>query len=223
MSADVHPRIRGHLADPTEPLWVTEGVRKADAAVSVGLTCIALLGVANWRGTNAVGGKTALPFWEDVALNGRRVFVAYDSNVMIKRPVHDQLVRFGAFLAGRGADVRYVYLPAAADGGKVGLDDYLAGGGRVAELVGQARSEPLTPELPTAADSAPRPTVTPVSLMDGIATFAKWLHLEDRDPLLAVAAAVVANLAPGDPVWLLVVSPPSTGKTEILSGLLPLP
>jgi len=38
-----------------------------------------------------------------------------------------------------------------------------------------------------------------------------------------VAAAVVANLADGDPVWLLVVGPPSGGKTEILQACVPLP
>jgi hypothetical protein len=34
-----------------------------------------------------------------------------------------------------------------------------------------------------------------------------------------VVGAVVANLLPGDPVWLLVVGPPSSGKTELLSAL----
>ena len=44
MDIDVPPRIRGQLADPKVPLSITEGVRKADAAVSVGLCCVALLG-----------------------------------------------------------------------------------------------------------------------------------------------------------------------------------
>jgi hypothetical protein len=37
--------------------------------------------------------------------------------------------------------------------------------------------------------------------------------------VLAVAAAVVANLADGDPVWFLLVGPPSGGKTEILQSI----
>src|SRR5208337_209105 len=44
MVIDVPPAIRGKLADPTVPLWITEGIRKADAAVSAGLCCVALLG-----------------------------------------------------------------------------------------------------------------------------------------------------------------------------------
>jgi hypothetical protein len=71
MVMDVPPRVRAQLGDPTVPLWVTEGVKKADAAVSAGLACVALLGVWNWKGTNTLGGKTALPAWADIALNGR--------------------------------------------------------------------------------------------------------------------------------------------------------
>src|SRR5258708_24630896 len=43
MVMDVPPRVSGQLADPRVPLWVTEGIRKADAAVSAGLCCVALL------------------------------------------------------------------------------------------------------------------------------------------------------------------------------------
>src|SRR5262249_23054861 len=63
MVLDVPPAARAQLGDPSQPLVITEGVRKADSAVSRGLCCIALLGVWNWRGTNGVGGKVALPDW----------------------------------------------------------------------------------------------------------------------------------------------------------------
>jgi len=57
MALDAHPLIHAQLSDPSIPLWLTEGIVKADAAISVGLCCIALLGVWNWRGTNEHGGK----------------------------------------------------------------------------------------------------------------------------------------------------------------------
>jgi len=63
----------------------------------------------------------------------------------------------------------------------------------------------------------------PVDLNSALTTFAKWLHLADTAPVLAVAATIVANLADGDPVWLLIVGPPSGGKTEILSSCAGLP
>ncbi len=135
MMLDAPPAARGALADPAVPLFVTEGVRKADAAVSAGLCCVALLGVWNFRGTNARGGKVALPDWESIALNGRTVFIVFDSDVMEKRAVHAALVRLKAFLESRGGVVRVIYLPPGSEGSKVGLDDFLAAGGAVRELL----------------------------------------------------------------------------------------
>jgi len=108
MMLDVPPMVRPQIGDPTRPLFITEGVRKADAAVSAGLCCVAVLGVWNWRGTNEHGGKVALPDWEDVALKsrsgiGRDVYVVFDSDVMTKLGVYQALVRLKPFLELRGA------------------------------------------------------------------------------------------------------------------------
>jgi hypothetical protein len=51
----------------------------------------------------------------------------------------------------------------------------------------------------------------------------EWLKIKDAAPILAVAATIVANRAAGDPVWLLVVGPPSSTKTEIISSAAGLP
>jgi len=103
MTLDVHPRIREQLSDPSIPLFITEGSKKADAAISRGLCCIALLGVWNWRGTNGQGGKTALGDWESIALNGRRCYIVFDSDVMTNPAVYGALVRLKEFLESRGA------------------------------------------------------------------------------------------------------------------------
>jgi Domain of unknown function (DUF3854) len=102
MVLDVHPLARGMLGDPSMPLFVTEGVKKGDALVSRGLCAVALLGVWNWRGRNGDGGLTALAEWEHVALNdGRRVFIVFDSDVMLKPGVHKALRRVKALLESR--------------------------------------------------------------------------------------------------------------------------
>jgi hypothetical protein len=49
--------------------------------------------------------------------------------------------------------------------------------------------------------------------------FDKWLALESRAPVLAVLGTVAANRLEGDPVWLGVVAPPSSAKTEIINSL----
>jgi hypothetical protein len=61
------------------------------------------------------------------------------------------------------------------------------------------------------------------SLTQAIATFRRWLFLDDPAPVHVAAAALVANRALGDPVWVLLVCAPSTGKTEILSAATGLP
>jgi hypothetical protein len=155
MLLDVHPTIREQLGHPLIPLWITEGILKADAAISVGLCCIALLGVWNWRGTNGLGGKTALPDWEQVALNNRAVYLAFDSDVMTKREVFSALTRLGAFLKSRGAQVHYVYLPSGSGGIKTGLDDYLAAGHNVDDLLALASTELRRPPQETSDAEAP--------------------------------------------------------------------
>ena len=120
------------LRNPNVPLWITEGIKKTDSAISQGLCCVGLLGVTSWRGKNENGGKTALPEWDDIALNGRTVYIAFDSDVMVKPPVRKALTSLGNYLESKGAQVLLVTIP--SDGEKVGLDDYFRTGGKVEDL-----------------------------------------------------------------------------------------
>jgi hypothetical protein len=141
------------IVNPAIPLFITEGIRKADSATSYGLCCIALLGVWNWRGTNAAGGKVALADWEDIALNNRVVYIAFDSDVMTNRHVHAALVRLQAFLTQRGAIVRFIYLPPGLHGEKVGLDDWIA----AREHEGKSAEEIRTDLIALAVDELRKP------------------------------------------------------------------
>jgi len=126
MVLDVPPTCRKNLGNPGVPLFVTEGIRKDDAAASIDLCCVALLGVWNFRGSNEFGGTTALADWESIALNDRLVYIVFDSDVMTKISVYQALARLQAFLESRHAHVQLIYLPSGPDGAKVGLDDFLA-------------------------------------------------------------------------------------------------
>ncbi|MBZ5639168.1 MAG: DUF3854 domain-containing protein [Acidobacteriia bacterium] len=150
MVLDVPALSRPALGNPRMPLFVTEGARKADAAVSRGLCCVALLGVWNWRGTNDQGGRTALADWEFIALNDRHVYIVFDSDVTSKSEVRRSLLRLKAFLENRGAIVRVVHLPSGDGGIKVGLDDFLAAGRTVADLTSLAGEH-----VPLPVDAAP--------------------------------------------------------------------
>jgi hypothetical protein len=58
-----------------------------------------------------------------------------------------------------------------------------------------------------------------MTLDDLVTEFRRHLWLPDPTPLYVVLATVIANHFRGDPVWLLVVGPPASGKTELLSSL----
>jgi hypothetical protein len=62
-----------------------------------------------------------------------------------------------------------------------------------------------------------------MSIEQLVAAVQEHLYLPDPMPLYAVLAAVAANKLQGDPLWLLLVGPPSSGKTELLNPLDGLP
>jgi hypothetical protein len=216
--------IRDMLADPNVPLWVTEGTKKADCGAHYQLCILALSGVDNWRGTNNMGGKTAVADWNDIALNDRRVILAFDGDVARKPSAARALCALAEYLKYRGAKVYYLHLPDTDQ--KTGLDDYLVAGHTVEDLWRLVKPHPPrladdTERQQHPAAPAPKPEPPqPVPPNKALTVFKKWLHMDDTAPVLTAAAVVVANLAAGDPVWLLLVGPPSGGKTEILSACL---
>ena len=130
---DVPLRCREQLRSPHIPLWITEGARKADAAASAGLCCVSLPGVWAWvRRLNAEA-RQVLPDLQRVRLEERKVVVAFDSDVMVKRQVHGALEALAEYLRSQGALSHFAYLPEPEPGLKCGLDDFLAGHA-VAEL-----------------------------------------------------------------------------------------
>ncbi len=176
---DCPPICQPTLANPSIPLWVTEGQKKADALASRGLCAIALLGVWNWRGRNQWGGTTFLADFDYIALKGRDVRLVFDSDVMAKADVRQALERFTEHLQRKGAHVGTVYLPPGPDGSKAGVDDWLAGGHTAQEL--EALLEAPRPEPQPAAPvvellDAPPPAIRrPLALVDGRAYAAAWL------------------------------------------------
>jgi len=139
LTLDISPLTVHLIDDPTAPLVVTEGAKTADSANSRGLCTINLNGVYGFRDKN-----TALPDWEKIALNGRVVYIAYDSDVSTNPRVENAMRRLQIFLQARGAIVKIVYLHSGKNGAKTGLDDFFARGGTVPEMFSLARDlEPI--------------------------------------------------------------------------------
>lgn len=124
MHLDFATGQRELLGDPIVPVLITEGIKKVDAARSRGFCAIGLLGVWSWRGKNDLDGTLALPDWDDIALKGRDIYIAFDSDVAVKASVQEAMKRFRGFLEHRGARPHVVLLPTEGDE-KIGIDDFL--------------------------------------------------------------------------------------------------
>ncbi|SFO34881.1 hypothetical protein SAMN05216207_104634 [Pseudonocardia ammonioxydans] len=85
-----------------------------------------------------------------------------------------------------------------------------------AESIGE-RAEPLALDDARAVVIAPSERA-PADLLAGLLAFLRtWLLMPDVVPLVAaLAVAVGARDGEGDPAWLLLISDPSSGKTEII-------
>jgi hypothetical protein len=56
------------------------------------------------------------------------------------------------------------------------------------------------------------------SIEQVLEVFERWLLLQNLTPVYAVLGTIAANLLPGEPVWLGLVAPPSSAKTELLNS-----
>ncbi len=122
---DCPPACRADVDNPDVPLLITEGIKKADAAASNGLCCVALAGVWNFVGKHDSPYSALLPDWGHIPLRARKVGIVYDSDAASNPSVRLARERLGYILRGLGAHVYYIDLPASAGGSKQGLDDYL--------------------------------------------------------------------------------------------------
>ncbi|BBZ60137.1 DUF3854 domain-containing protein [Mycolicibacterium monacense] len=224
---DIPPGVGDKVGDPSVPLFVTEGVKKADCAAEHGLCCVALPGVWSWRGKNDAGGKTAVADWHDVALNDRRVILAFDGDVARKQSVRQALSALADYLRSKGAKVEYLHLPDTDN--KTGLDDYLIGH-TVEELWRLVKPSPAPLRESTVpngtgaqnyAPAAPEPVAAePITLDQAHTVFRRWLGDDyDTDALDAVLATAAVERLDGDPLWLLLISGSGNAKTETVQAL----
>ena len=150
---DIPPRCYEFLADPERPLWITEGAKKADSLATYGYTALNIAGVWNWRTRNDRGGIALNTDIEEIPLNNRLTYLAFDSDVSVKVPVKRALQRLTSVVARRGGRVKIVLLPGTVEY-KVGIDDFLVRYGveglqRLADeaIDADLDNEPLTPVL----------------------------------------------------------------------------
>ncbi len=117
---DIPPGVdAAMLGDPDKPLWITEGVKKADCGAAHGLCIVDVSGFWEWLwGHRRRHCDFSLPDWSEIFLNRRKVVLCYDN-----QQVRDWIYDLAPFLKDRGARVSCVWLSDTDT--KTGLDDYL--------------------------------------------------------------------------------------------------
>ena len=132
---DVHPSVRPLIDDMSVSVIFCEGIKKADSIISaarregVAVLVIAVTGVWNWLSEHK-----SIPDMFDIPVDGRRVTICFDSDMLRNHSVQGAAARLAEHLLGRGAQVFITYLRDQDDGSKMGADDFLASGGTLAEL-----------------------------------------------------------------------------------------
>ncbi len=107
------------MGDPSVPLAVTEGEKKALALTQAGRPCIGLGGLWSWmREGKPISGLDA------IAWAGRTVTLYPDSDVWKRPDLMQAVYALMRELAARGAAVTVAIIP-GDDGGKQGIDDFL--------------------------------------------------------------------------------------------------
>ena len=118
---------RAALADPTVPLLITEGEKKALKANQEGLAAVAVGGLWNWQANGRPIADLDRIDWVE-----RETVIVPDSDVWTRPDLVQPVFALGKELEGRGAKVTVLKLPAVPDGAKAGLDDYLCAHAREA-------------------------------------------------------------------------------------------
>lgn len=196
---DVPPGAGEALRDPTVPLWITEGSKKADCASLHGLCCVSINGVWGWRGQarHTTGYTTTAPKgaplidWDQVPLTNRRVILAFDGDVARKPEVRKSCMALSRFLTGKGAKVEILQLPDTDE--KTGLDDYLVTYGVDAawRLVGCAPDE-----CSTATASEPAEYIDGADLLDQmLATLKRYVVFANDSQAIATTLWIAATHA----------------------------
>jgi hypothetical protein len=105
---------------------------------------------------------------------------------------------------------------------QMGVEPASLGWGKGAKRKGKVPKDPA-PEPPEI--EAPPYAGPTLNIAQVVRVFRRWLYM-GRDgamPLLAMLGTIAANRLPGKPVWLALVAPPSTSKTELLDAVAHLP
>jgi len=141
---DMPKRCQKDARNPEIPLFATEGAKKADSLATAGVCAINLSGVWGFKSKNEFGAPILSADFDLVAWKGRAVYLCFDSDITTKPQVRQALEVLGAHVQRKGGKPFVVQLPVGDNGEKTGVDDFLAAGHTIEDVI--ALSAPLSVE-----------------------------------------------------------------------------
>lgn len=150
------------------PILITEGEKKADCLAAHGFFAIGLAGVYGWLDKSAREEETYIPpaqtiedekedqdeigkltesrlipeLREEINWEGRRVYIAFDSDIVSKRQVKTAIKDLAIELRKLGAFPYIIRIPNEVDGSKNGADDFIVRHGAIAFETIKEESQP---------------------------------------------------------------------------------
>ncbi len=126
---------------------------------------------------------------------------------------------------------RYDNLPRQVDSMQAKIEREQAAAAAAAPTPGSAAPAappPPPPPPPPSPGIGPAPSAAPgpassSPIEDTLQSVRAMADLPSRTPVYAMLGTVAANLLPGDPIWLGLIAPPSSAKTELLNAISGLP
>jgi hypothetical protein len=114
--------------DTTQPIYITEGEKKAYCGAKNGFNMLALAGVNSFKNWYEM---ELLPILKEFKWIGRKVVIVYDSDVMVKNEVKEAITQLSAYLLYNGARPIVKTIPYIANAEtKDGVDDYIVKHGK---------------------------------------------------------------------------------------------
>ncbi len=124
------PGVREQI-ESAVTIMVTEGEKKSLCVSQYGIPCVGIPGVWAWQrkrqrsdSGQAFGKRRLIDGLSGIPWKGKRVIIAFDSDVVTNDAVQLAEARLSETLTGEGGTVLVLRIPSSGDG-KTGIDDYL--------------------------------------------------------------------------------------------------
>ncbi len=174
----------------------------------------------------AVGGAGSFPQQAISLFQDRNVNLVFDND----SPGEQGMERTGRMLEGTASKILYIQWPSGLPEGYDVRDLYQQEGAKLpARLKTMMRGSLGTvhqKQEPAADDDTTDGETVEIILtqegkgINGIAKeYQRWLHLPNAEILSVIFGAILANRLDGEPLWVFLVGPPGSAKSELLMSL----